>query len=59
MIGNCTQVNNGLLKEPSAICGVVNDPIWEFIEPLHMVFPQLNVEIGLVNNILDSFYLFY
>jgi len=52
------QVDNGLLKEPSAIRGVVNDPIWDFIEPSHMVFPQLHIEIGLVNNVLDSFYLF-
>jgi outer membrane murein-binding lipoprotein Lpp len=52
------QLDAGLLKEPSSIRGVVNYPIWDFIEPSHMVFPQLHVEIGLVNNVLDSFYLF-
>jgi hypothetical protein len=52
------QIDAGLLREPSSIHGVVNNPIWDFIEPSHMVFPQLHVEIGLVNNVLDSFYLF-
>jgi len=52
------QIDAGLLKEPSAIRGVVNNPIWDFIQPSNMVFPQLHIEIGLVNNVLDSFYLF-
>ena len=52
------QLDAGLLKEPSAIRGVVNNPIWDFIQPSNMVFPQLHIEIGLVNNVLDSFYLF-
>ena len=52
------QIDAGVLSEPSSICGVINDPIWDFIEPSHMVFPQLHKEIGLVNNVLDSFYIF-
>jgi hypothetical protein len=52
------RVNAGLAREPSSICGVVNYLLWVFIEPLHMVFLQLHVEIGLVDNVLDSFYLF-
>jgi arsenate reductase-like glutaredoxin family protein len=44
------------LKEPRDICGVVSYPVWDFIEPLHYLFPELHVEIGLVNNVLDKFY---
>jgi len=51
------QLDAGLIREPSSIRDVVNYPIWDLIEPSHMVFPQLHVEIGLVNNVLDSFYL--
>jgi hypothetical protein len=44
------------LKEPKAICGVVNYPIWDFIEFLNYIFPELHVKIGLVNNALNTFY---
>jgi hypothetical protein len=44
------------LKEPRDICGVVSYPVWDFIEPLHYIFLELHVEIGLVNNVLDKFY---
>ena len=27
------QLDAGLLREPSSIRGIVNDPIWDFIEP--------------------------
>jgi hypothetical protein len=52
------QIDAGVLKGPSEIRGIVNNPIWDFIEPTHMVFLELHMEIGLVNNVLDSFYLF-
>jgi hypothetical protein len=47
-----------ILYQRLSIRGVVNNPIWDFIEPSRMVFPQLHVKIGLVNNALDGFYLF-
>jgi len=28
------------LKEPRDICGVVSYPVWDFIEPLHYIFPE-------------------
>jgi hypothetical protein len=34
------------------------EPVWDFIEPAFMGFPQLYVEIGLVNNVLNNFYSF-
>jgi hypothetical protein len=52
------QIEAGLLSVTSSICGEVNYPICDFIELLQMVFPQLYVEIGFVNNVLVSFYLF-
>jgi len=30
--------------------------VWDFIEPLHYIFPELHAEIGLVNNVLDKFF---
>ncbi len=44
------------LKEPKDNFEVVSYPVWDFIEPLHYIFPELHVEIGLVNNVLDKFY---
>ncbi len=52
------QVDVVVLKEPSDIHGIINNPIWDFIEPMYMVFPELHVKIGLVNNVLDNFYSF-
>ena len=46
------------LKEPCEMLGVVNDPIWDFVEPQNYIFPELHAEIGLVNNVLDKFYSF-
>jgi hypothetical protein len=46
------------LKEPREMLGVVNDPIWDFVEPQNYIFPELHAEIGLVNNVLDKFYSF-
>ncbi len=36
----------------------VNYSILVFLEPKYMVFPELHVDIGLVNTALDKFYLF-
>ena len=44
------------LKDAKDVCGIVDFPLWDFIQPLHFVFPQLHIEIGLVNNALESFY---
>ncbi len=41
------------LKDAKDVCGIVDFPLWDFIQPLHFVFPQLHVKIGLVNNALD------
>ena len=46
------------LREARDIRGIVNDPVWDFIEPENYMFPQLHAEIGLVNNMLDKFYSF-
>ena len=43
------------LKDAKDICGIVDFPLWDFIQPSHYIFPQLHIEIGLVNNILESF----
>jgi hypothetical protein len=51
-------VEDGTLKEPSEIHGVVQFPVWDFIEVDHFVYPVLHGEIGLVNDALDSFYKF-
>ncbi len=44
------------LKDPKDICGIVDFPLWDFIEPLHYILPQLHIEIGLVNYVLENFY---
>jgi hypothetical protein len=45
-----------MLKKPTDIHGVVEFPVWDFIEVTHYVYPVLHGEIGLVNNALDAFY---
>jgi hypothetical protein len=52
------QIEAGIIKEPSDIRGMVKNPKWDFVEPAQMVFPELHIEIGLVNNVLDNFYSF-
>ncbi len=52
------QINTGLLKEPSDICGIISNTIWDFIEPTSIVLPELHVKIGLASNALDIFYMF-
>ncbi len=51
-------VDNGTLKEPSEISGVVQFLVWDFNEVDHFVYPVLQGEIGLVNDALDAFYNF-
>jgi hypothetical protein len=51
-----TKIIRENLKDAKDISGIVDFPLWDFIEPSHFGFPQLHVEIGLVNNVLDSFY---
>ncbi len=46
------------LKEPQEMLGVVNDPIWDFVESQNYIFLELHAEIGSVNNVLDNFYAF-
>ena len=52
------RIDLGELKEAKDIKGVVDNPIWDFIEPSNFMFPQLHVEIGLINNVLDNLYEF-
>jgi hypothetical protein len=49
-------ISEGTLKKPTEIRGVVEFPIWDFIEVSHYIYPVLHGEIGLVNNTLDAFY---
>jgi len=46
------------IKEAREILGIVNYPVWDFIQPENFMFPELHAEIGLVNNVLDKFYSF-
>jgi hypothetical protein len=50
------RIEAGQLKEAREKKGVVHHPVWDFIEPDHFMFPQLHVEIGLVNNVLENYY---
>jgi len=50
------KVAQGTLKTPMEIRGVVDFPLWEFIEVINYVYPVLHGEIGLINLALDSFY---
>ena len=50
------KVAQGTLKMPMEIHGVVDFPLWEFIEVINYVYPVLHGEIGLINLALDSFY---
>jgi hypothetical protein len=46
------------LKTPKQIKGVVDFPIWDFINIENFIFPQLHFEIGVVNMVLDNLYSF-
>jgi hypothetical protein len=50
------RIEAGQLKEAREKKGIVHHPVWDFIEPDHFMFPQLHVEIGLVNNVLENYY---
>ncbi len=47
-----------MVKEARDILGIINNPVWDFIEPQNYIFPELYAELGLVNNVLDNFYVF-
>jgi hypothetical protein len=44
------------LKQAKDKLGLVEYPIWDFIEPCNYMLPQLHIEIGLTNNVSDNFY---
>jgi len=47
---------DGALKKPCKICGVVDYPLWDFVEVSNYIFPILHAaEIGLGNDCLDAF----
>jgi hypothetical protein len=50
------RIQAGALKEAREKKGIVYAPIWDFIEPEYFMFPQLHVEIGLVNKVVENFY---
>jgi hypothetical protein len=50
------RVDRREVKEARDILGIVNDPVWDFIEPENYIYPELHAEIGLVNNVLEHFY---
>jgi hypothetical protein len=49
-------IDQGVLKSAKEIKGIVDNVIWDFIEPKNYIFPVLHFEIGAVNNVLDNFY---
>jgi len=49
------QVAEGTLKTPMEIRGVVDFPLWKFIEVINYNYPVLHGEVGLVHA-LDAFY---
>ena len=48
------RIKGGQLKEAKHKKGIVSDPLIEFIEPSHYIFPQLHFEIGAANNVIDN-----
>jgi hypothetical protein len=50
------RIQAGALKEAREKKGIVYAPIWDFIEPEYFMPPQLHVEIGLVNKVVENFY---
>jgi len=55
MVEHKNRINRENIKDPREVCGILNFPLWDFIQPSQYVFPQLHVEIGLINNVLDTF----
>jgi hypothetical protein len=42
-------MKEGKITRPSEVCGVVEFPIWDFLEVTYYIYPMLHGEIGLVN----------
>jgi hypothetical protein len=52
------KIKNGEVKEPREKKGVVDQPVWEFIQLENFIFPHLHFEIGVVNMVLENLYSF-
>jgi hypothetical protein len=50
------KISKGKLKQAKDKLGVVDCPVWDFIEPSNCMLPQRHIKIGLTNNVLDNFY---
>ncbi len=48
------KIINGELKEPRKKKGIIDQPVWEFIQPANFIFPHLHFEIGVVNMVLEN-----
>jgi hypothetical protein len=48
------KIQQGQLKQAKDKLGVVDYPVWDFIEPRNYKLPQLHIEIGLTSNVLDN-----
>jgi hypothetical protein len=44
-------INHKEIKEPQEMLGVVNNPVWDLMQPQNYILPELHAEIGLVNNV--------
>ncbi len=44
------------ITEPFEVHGVVEFPIWDFLEVKYYIYPVLHGEIGLVNGAVDGLY---
>ncbi len=49
--GHKELIDHNNLKEPRHVLGIVNNPVWDFVEVKNYIFPELHVEIGIVNNV--------
>ena len=50
------RMTEGELKKPHEIHGIVDYPLWDFVEVMNYIAPVLHAaEIGLCNDALDSF----
>jgi hypothetical protein len=52
------KIRSGELNESRDKKGVVDEPVWPFIEPCNYIFLRLHFEIGVVNMVLEKFYSF-
>jgi hypothetical protein len=50
------KVSEGIFKTPTEIRGVVDFPVWDFIDVVYFVYPVLHGEIGLANVAVDAFF---